>query len=103
MEESSRAKEASGPSTADNNKPSSSSAASISDFQINDKVLSIKLVDSLPRTGDPYSPWVVQLDANEEMDSFDELFPNPAFTYPFELDTFQKQALLCLERHDNVF
>lgn len=49
------------------------------------------------------SDWVVHLDANEEMDSFDELFPDPAFKYPFELDTFQKQALQCLERHDNVF
>ena len=23
--------------------------------------------------------------------------------WPFELDVFQKQAILCLERHDNVF
>lgn len=49
------------------------------------------------------SEWVVPLDAEEEMDSFDELFPDPAYRYPFELDTFQKQALQCLERHDNVF
>lgn len=49
------------------------------------------------------SEWVEPLDANEEMDSFDELFPDPAFKYPFQLDTFQKQAVQCLERHDNVF
>lgn len=49
------------------------------------------------------SEWVEKLDVNEQLPSFAELFPDPAFTYAFELDTFQKQAIQCLERHDNVF
>lgn len=65
-------------------------------------VLSIRFVESQPRVQSS-TPWVVKLDANEEMGDFDDLFPDPAYTYPFELDTFQKQALLCLQRHDNVF
>ncbi|VDM31683.1 unnamed protein product [Hydatigera taeniaeformis] len=31
-----------------------------------------------------------------------ELIPDPAFEWPFELDTFQKQAILCLERNQSV-
>ena len=26
-----------------------------------------------------------------------------AYKWPFELDVFQKQAVLCLENHENVF
>ena len=63
--------------------------------------LSIKFAES--KKVQIKSEWVEPLDANEEMDSFDELFPDPVFKYPFELDTFQKQAIQCLERHDNVF
>jgi antiviral helicase SKI2 len=72
---------------------------------LSEKVLNIKFAESKPQVdgGSSFSKWVTVLNANEEMDSFDELFPDPAFTYPFELDTFQKQAIKCLERHDNVF
>ena len=71
---------------------------------LSDQVLSIKFTESKPQSDGPsFSPWVTILDANEEMDSFEDLFPNPAFTFPFELDTFQKQAVKCLEQHDNVF
>lgn len=31
-----------------------------------------------------------------------ELVSDPAFDWPFELDTFQKQAILCLERNQSV-
>ena len=34
---------------------------------------------------------------------FHSLLPNPAMTFPFELDDFQKQALLRLERSECVF
>ncbi|VDP52304.1 unnamed protein product [Schistosoma margrebowiei] len=32
-----------------------------------------------------------------------KLVDNPAFNWEFELDTFQKQAILCLERNQTVF
>ncbi|KAJ9467728.1 Antiviral helicase SKI2 [Diplonema papillatum] len=35
--------------------------------------------------------------------AFDEMVPHPAVTYPFELDEFQKQAVLRLEMGENVF
>lgn len=34
---------------------------------------------------------------------YEKLRPNMALQYPFELDTFQKQAVMRLERHQNVF
>ncbi|KAK1880353.1 Helicase SKI2W [Dissostichus eleginoides] len=36
-------------------------------------------------------------------DDFYKRIPNPAFKWPFELDVFQKQAVLLLEAHDSVF
>ena len=32
-----------------------------------------------------------------------EIIPDPAYQWPFELDLFQKRAIVCLERHDSVF
>mmetsp|Transcript_7652 Transcript_7652/g.18427 ORF Transcript_7652/g.18427 Transcript_7652/m.18427 type:complete len:1449 (-) Transcript_7652:38-4384(-) len=37
------------------------------------------------------------------IDDFDSLIPNPAMKYPFELDTFQQQAVARLERNESVF
>lgn len=44
----------------------------------------------------------LQENITEKMPPFAELIPDPAFTWPFELDTFQKQAILCLERNQSV-
>ncbi|XP_055896693.1 SKI2 subunit of superkiller complex protein-like isoform X1 [Biomphalaria glabrata] len=46
--------------------------------------------------------WAVQLDPNETLDNFRERIPNMAFEWPFELDVFQKQAILCLEENKSV-
>jgi len=43
------------------------------------------------------------LDVNQVLPPFNELVSSPAFTYPFELDTFQKQAILCIEDKKNIF
>jgi len=45
--------------------------------------------------------WGRQLDMN--MENFHELVPNMAIQYPFELDTFQKEAIYHLERGESVF
>ncbi|KAG7169871.1 helicase SKI2W-like isoform X1 [Homarus americanus] len=47
--------------------------------------------------------WAENIDVNEPVDDFNSQVPNPACKYPFELDTFQKQAILHLEKHDCVF
>ncbi|RYH13549.1 DEAD/DEAH box helicase [archaeon] len=36
-------------------------------------------------------------------EGFEKLRPNMALEYPFELDVFQKQAVMRLERHEHVF
>ncbi|VDK34528.1 unnamed protein product [Taenia asiatica] len=40
--------------------------------------------------------------STETLAPLTELVPDPAFEWPFELDTFQKQAILCLERNQSV-
>ncbi|KAK4224923.1 NUC185 domain-containing protein [Podospora fimiseda] len=47
--------------------------------------------------------WAHMVDINREMTNFHELVPNPARTWPFELDTFQKEAVYHLESGDSVF
>ena len=47
--------------------------------------------------------WVVILDVNAPVDDFKVKVPDPATSYPFELDTFQKQAVIHLEQQDCVF
>ncbi|XP_016141563.1 superkiller complex protein 2 [Sinocyclocheilus grahami] len=47
--------------------------------------------------------WAVPVDISSPCDDFYKRIPDPAFKYPFELDVFQKQAILRLEAHDSVF
>ncbi|TFK94989.1 antiviral helicase [Polyporus arcularius HHB13444] len=47
--------------------------------------------------------WAHEVDVNKEMTNFHELVPEMAHEYPFELDTFQKEAVYHLEMGDSVF
>ena len=47
--------------------------------------------------------WAHVVDINKEITNFDELVPQMARTWPFELDTFQKEAVYHLESGDSVF
>lgn len=47
--------------------------------------------------------WAHIIDASKQMTNFRELVPQMAHNYPFELDTFQKQAVYHLEHNDSVF
>ncbi|KAM7360479.1 superkiller complex helicase subunit twister [Cochliomyia hominivorax] len=47
--------------------------------------------------------WAEMLDISQPITDFKERIPCPAMTYPFELDTFQKQAILKLEERQYVF
>ena len=40
---------------------------------------------------------------NEPVHDFHERIPEMAYKWPFELDVFQKQAILHLESHQSVF
>lgn len=42
------------------------------------------------------SKWVEELDISKPIDNFDELLPDPAYKWEFELDTFQKQVIILL-------
>lgn len=47
--------------------------------------------------------WAEQIDINVPVTDFDKKIPDPAMVFPYELDTFQKQAILKLEEQCDVF
>jgi len=48
--------------------------------------------------------WAIMVDkVNTPVSNFNDRVPNMAFKFPFELDTFQKQAVIHLENRDSVF
>ncbi|WFD05068.1 Antiviral helicase ski2 [Malassezia vespertilionis] len=47
--------------------------------------------------------WAHAVDATRQMTNFDTLVPYMAHQFPFELDTFQKQAVYHLERNESIF
>lgn len=47
--------------------------------------------------------WAEMLSDSKPVLDFHLRVPNPAFSYPFELDIFQKQAIMKLEEHSHVF
>ncbi|KAI9372100.1 armadillo-type protein [Aspergillus egyptiacus] len=47
--------------------------------------------------------WAHVVDVNKEIPNFYDLVPDMAREYPFELDTFQKEAVYHLENGDSVF
>ena len=47
--------------------------------------------------------WAHMVDVGREISNFQELVPDMARTWPFELDTFQKEAIYHLENGDSVF
>ncbi|KIW25761.1 uncharacterized protein PV07_08915 [Cladophialophora immunda] len=51
----------------------------------------------------PGKTWAHVVDINKAIPNFAELVPDMARTWPFELDTFQKEAIYHLESGDSVF
>ncbi|XP_071948306.1 superkiller complex protein 2-like [Antedon mediterranea] len=47
--------------------------------------------------------WAIKVDVTAPVGDFYKKIPNMAYQWPFELDVFQKQAILCLENHESVF
>lgn len=53
--------------------------------------------------GPKEATWAECVDISQPMFDFHQRVPNMAYTWPFELDTFQKQAVYHLENNDCVF
>lgn len=47
--------------------------------------------------------WAHVVDLDHDIDNFEDVVPHMARTWPFELDTFQKEAVYHLEQGDSVF
>uniref|UniRef100_A0A6V7L8X4 Helicase ATP-binding domain-containing protein n=1 Tax=Bracon brevicornis TaxID=1563983 RepID=A0A6V7L8X4_9HYME len=56
-----------------------------------------------PKSLAKHSEWAEQLDVSIPVVDFDKKIPKPAITFDYELDTFQKQAIIKLEEGCNVF
>ncbi len=55
------------------------------------KVLSLSEKQKLKSTD-----WAEIIDVSSSLENFNDLVPNPAFTWPFELDRFQKHVRNCI-------
>ena len=66
-------------------------------------VVDISKVPSLSEQKMKSTEWAEIIDVASSLDNFDNLVPNPAFTWPFELDRFQKHAIIHLEKGEDVF
>ncbi|XP_014671078.1 PREDICTED: helicase SKI2W-like [Priapulus caudatus] len=51
----------------------------------------------------PREEWAVWVDISTPVEDFFKKIPDLAYKWPFELDIFQKQAILHLENHESVF
>lgn len=63
-------------------------------------VLDISKVTKPKMQSMEYAEWV---DITQPVKDFEQQVPELAHTYPFELDTFQKQAIIKLENHNHIF
>lgn len=61
----------------------------------------IKIQDAKPQQ--KTTEWAEIIDISQPVKNFHERVADMAHQYPFELDNFQKQAILKLEDHDHVF
>ena len=68
------------------------------------------VVENAPTESVPVAPnkeeleWMINADKTIDVSRpWVELLPDPAYKWPFELDYFQKRAILCVEKHESVF
>lgn len=59
--------------------------------------------ESVAVTAPVKEEWAFNVDIDHPVDDFYKRIPQMAYKWPFELDVFQKQAILHLENHDSVF
>lgn len=70
---------------------------------IPDEPLVLKISETPAPKAITETEWAIQLDTNQPVDDFEDQIPEMALKYPFELDIFQKLAILQLEKKNNVF
>ncbi|XP_063831458.1 superkiller complex protein 2 [Ostrinia nubilalis] len=63
----------------------------------------LNITSSNVRTGVTSTEWAEMIDVSQPVPEFKEKIKDMAHTYPFELDNFQKQAILKLEEGHHVF
>ncbi|CAH0400451.1 unnamed protein product [Chilo suppressalis] len=63
----------------------------------------LNITSSSARTGVTSTEWAEMIDVSLPVPEFKEKIKDMAHTYPFELDNFQKQAILKLEEGHHVF
>ena len=62
-------------------------------------VLNTSDTESLSQKKMKSTEWAEIIDVSSPVSNFKELVPNPAFTWPFELDSFQKHVILLMKFH----
>ena len=63
----------------------------------------IKITETSAPKASGVREWAELIDISQPVLDFHQKVPQMAYTWPFELDTFQKQAVVCLERNQSVF
>lgn len=91
----------------DNNEPDSKQSSGILNLAEIDELLPNEITfGRIQNTGTVIpkaKDWAHVVDVNKKITNFEELVPSMAKEYPFELDTFQKEAVYHLEQGDSVF
>ncbi|XP_064549264.1 superkiller complex protein 2 [Drosophila montana] len=73
---------------------------------VDDEIMNadLKPVLNISTTANTFSSdWAEMVDISQPINNFKEQIPCPAMEFPFELDVFQKQAILKLEQRQYVF
>ena len=75
------------------------------DFSVQhlNEVQVLPISDGAPQSQPRVTKWAEMLDTDAPLADFHQQVPQMAFQWPFELDTFQKQAVLKLEQSESVF
>ncbi|KAL7296485.1 hypothetical protein TKK_0009926 [Trichogramma kaykai] len=63
----------------------------------------LRISDTPHKIANKKTKWAEQIDVTIPVTDFDKKITNPALIFPYELDTFQKQAILKLEEQRDVF
>lgn len=59
--------------------------------------------DAAGSSDDERRHWAVEVPAHDTVPDFAKRVPQPAYTWPFALDVFQRQAIVRMEQHESVF
>jgi len=75
----------------------------LEEFNIEDTAPVVTISDGSKHSQPKVTQWAEMLDAEAPLSDFHQQVPQMAYQWPFELDTFQKQAVLKLEQAESVF